>query len=710
MRYNIIKKISKNILIICMIFICFVTQTIYIKAEKNDVVKVGYPIVEGFTEINDGVYSGYVYEYLGEIAKYTGWEYEFVEMSLNGALNALKDGKIDIVAGMIKNDATMELFDFPEYDIGSTYTTLSTLKDNEKISKSNYETIDGIKIGYYETSKASLDKFTKFCEENNINNVELISYPHEEGLLNEKLKSKEVDAIIEGDLLLDSEEKVVAKFGATPYYLATTKGNKKIVSGLNESISKIRLANPNFSQVLYNKYFQSNNDYSFSLTKEEKEYIKNTTKLKAIYIEDYKPLQYYDSNTKEAKGIFIDNAKLIFKKLGIELEFVKVKSYEDAYKMIRDKKADLIVGVPSVYQNADENGIKLTTSYLNLDMVRVVRKGDEEREDKKVVALARGYGYSKLNENDEVRIYDTIEECINAVNEGKVDMAYGNEYALYHYITAGYYPSLNVIIDEETIPASIGLSKSADKELLSIINKAMYTISNDNIQSIIYKNTMSVNHDVTLKQFFFDNIALCVSMIVVILSIITIMIFIIVRMRFRRIREAKEILFRKTQIDSLTEVYNREASENLIEKYLYTKDPSLYGVFIIIDIDYFKQVNDYLGHKIGDNVLIEFAKLLKQFFSYEDVVSRIGGDEFVIFMKDIEESNLYKVDEKLKALCSLMDKEVTYNGSSQKISISMGAIATKKKASFGKLYQMADEMLYETKRNGKNGFRIKNYN
>ena len=710
MRYNIIKKISKNIFILCMILICLVNQTIYIKAEENDVVKVGYPIVEGFTEINDGVYSGYVYEYLGEIAKYTGWQYEFVQMGLSDALDALQNGKIDIVAGMIKNDTTMELFDFPEYDIGSTYTTLSTLKDNENISKSNYETIDGIKVGYYETSKTSLNNFTKFCEENNINNVELISYPHEEGLLNEKLKSKEVDAIIEGDLLLDSDEKVVAKFGAKPYYLATTKGNKKIVSGLNDSISKIRLSNPYFSQVLYNKYFQSNNDYSFSLTKEEKEYIKNTDKLKAVYIEDYKPLQYYDSNTKEAKGIFIDFTKLIFEKLGIELEYTKVKSYEEAYKMIRDKKADLIVGTPSVYQIADENGIKITTSYLNLDMVTVVRKEDENKENKKVVALPRGYGYSQFDETYEIHIYDIAEDCIKAVNEGKVDIAYGNEYTMYHYITTGYYPNLSVIMEEDTIPASIGLSKSADKELLSIINKAIYSISNDNIQSIIYKNTMIVNHDVTLKQFFFDNIALCVSMIIVILSIITIMIFIIVRMRFRRIKEAKEILFRKTQIDSLTEVYNREASENLIEKYLYTKDPSLYGVFIIIDIDYFKQVNDYLGHKIGDNVLIEFAKLLKQFFSYEDIVSRIGGDEFVVFMKDIDENNLYKVDEKLAALCSLMDKEVTYNGSSQKISLSMGAIATKKNASFGKLYQMADEMLYETKRNGKNGFRVKNYN
>ena len=85
----------------------------------------------------------------------------------------------------------------------------------------------------------------------------------------------------------------------------------------------------------------------------------------------------------------------------------------------------------------------------------------------------------------------------------------------------------------------------------------------------------------------------------------------------------------------------------------------------------------------------------------------MGGDEFIVFMKDITESNLDKIDEKLGNLCTLMNKEVTYNGKSQKISISIGAVALKKDIDFEKLYQIADEMLYKTKSNGKNGFSIK---
>lgn len=713
MNYNIVQKLktlNKNILILVMIIICFITQTIYIKAEENKVIKVGYPIVEGFTELEDGTYSGYAYEYLREIAKYTGWEYEFVEMDLNEAMYALKDGNIDLLAGMMKNDQSIELYDFPEYDIGSTYTTLSTLKDNKNISQSNYETLEGIKVGYFETSKVRLQNFIDFYERNNINNIELVPYPYEEGSsLIDKLKAKEVDAIIGGDLLVNEEEKVIAKFGAIPYYLATTKGNEEIISGLNSAISKIKERNSDFNQELYNKYFLSNNDYSFSLTTKEKEYIKNSGKLKAVYIEDYNPLQYYNKKSKEAKGVFIDFINIVSEKTGLDFELIKVGTYDEAYEIVKNGKADLIVGVPSNFLIADRNNITLTASYLDLDMVKVVRKGEQLKEKWDIVALPKGYGYADIDYAKKIEIYDSIEECIEAVSNGEVDVAYGNSYTITHYIAGSYYPNLSIISEGKTVPASVGISKSIDKNLLTIINKVIYSIPDDEIQDIVYNNTMDIEHDITVKKFFFQNLGLCILIIIGILTIISTMISIIVKLRFDKIKTSREILFRKTQIDSLTGIYNREACERFVTEYLNTKNKSLYGVFIIIDIDNFKQVNDNLGHKVGDKVLSEFAGVLKQLFSHIDILSRLGGDEFIIFMKDIDENNLYKIDEKLKELCKIMNKKVEYNGNSQNISLSIGAVITKNNLEFEELYQMADEKLYTVKRSGKNGFRMKIY-
>lgn len=713
MNYPILKNIkrfNKIILILGAFFICFGIQIKSIKAEDNNVIRVGYPIVEGFTEIKDGTYSGYAYEYLREIAKYTGWEYEFVEMSLNDAMQELKDGNIDIVGGMLKNDQSIELFEFPEYDSGYTYTTLSILKDNENISQSNYETLNGLKVGYFETAKFRLNNFIKFCENNGITNIDLISYPHETGKeLSQALEAKEVDAIIGEDLLTTNNERVVVKFGAIPYYFATTKGNSEIIKQLNNVLFKIKESDPTFDQKLYNKYFQSYNERFFILTEEEQDYINKMTPLKAIYIDNYIPLQYYDINTKKPHGIFIDVINLIAQKSGLRFELIGVKSYEEAYQLIKDKKADLIIGTPSVYSIADENKIKLTKSYLNLDIVEIVRKNGNNQENKqKIIALPLGASYSEINSDYEINYYNTIEECLEAVEKGKADLTSINFHSASNYLANGYYPNLTIISHNIELGASIGLANPANKNLMSIINKAIYSLSQEEIEYIIYSNTINIKHPVTLKQFFFDNLALCITVIILFLSLISIIIYLLVRIKFKNLIVTKTLLLEKSQTDPLTGIYNRDAFEQLVINYLNTKSPSLYGVFIIIDIDYFKQINDSLGHKIGDDLLKDFSQLLKEFFSLEDILCRWGGDEFIVFMKDIEESNLQIVNQKLQQLCQLMNKNVTYNGCSKKISLSIGATIIKQNLGFTEIYQKADTLLYEVKRNGRNGFKIGN--
>lgn len=76
-------------------------------------------------------------------------------------------------------------------------------------------------------------------------------------------------------------------------------------------------------------------------------------------------------------------------------------------------------------------------------------------------------------------------------------------------------------------------------------------------------------------------------------------------------------------------------------------------------------------------------------------------------MTDIHKNNLDTINKKLKEICELMDKEVGDNDCRCKVSLSVGAVITKDEFNLDKLYQEADEMLYEVKRNGRNGFKIK---
>ena len=95
--------------------------------------------------------------------------------------------------------------------------------------------------------------------------------------------------------------------------------------------------------------------------------------------------------------------------------------------------------------------------------------------------------------------------------------------------------------------------------------------------------------------------------------------------------------------------------------------------------------------------MVHFSKILKESFSDKDIVSRLGGDEFIVFIKDIEENNIENIEETLKKVCKLMDKEIEYNGINQRISLSLGCVMTKLNMNFNKLYTIADETLYEVK-------------
>lgn len=459
---------NKKILILWIVFIYFAININIINANnanivnqnKNNIIKVGYPIVNGFTDKKDGEYTGYAYEYLREIGKYTGWEYEIIEMSLNDAMIALKDGKIDIVAGMIKNEESVKIYDFPEYDMGSTYTVLSTLKSNKDINYLNFYKVDKLKVGYYIQSKTRLDSFIKYCNDNKINNIEMIPYDLTEGvLLEDKLKSKEVDAILSGDLLANSDEKVITKFGATPSYFATTKGNVDLISSINFATDKIIENNPDFNQRLYNKYYKNNKDYSFVFTEEEQEYIDNMEPLRAVYISNCIPIEYYDEYSKEAKGISIDYFKLVSARSGIKYKLIKARNFEEAYKMIRENKADVLIGIPGVYSIADKNNMIFTSSYLNLDVSRVVRKEDNDMSKLKTVALFEGYGYSDITKGKNIKYYNTIKECMDAVKNREADLTYANSFAINHYVSEEYYPSLSIITSAFKKELVIGIRK-----------------------------------------------------------------------------------------------------------------------------------------------------------------------------------------------------------------------------------------------------------
>ncbi|ONI44547.1 hypothetical protein AN641_07115 [Candidatus Epulonipiscioides gigas] len=166
------------------------------------------------------------------------------------------------------------------------------------------------------------------------------------------------------------------------------------------------------------------------------------------------------------------------------------------------------------------------------------------------------------------------------------------------------------------------------------------------------------------------------------------------------IQNIKDLLH-QTQIDNFSGLYNKSTTEKLINKHLQTKRD---GILFLIDIDNFKQVNDKLGHNIGDIVIKEVSKTLTKIFKTADIIGRIGGDEFMVFIKNKNELDIIA---KAQETCYCIKK--TYAKGNLKVTISASIGVAKvidESKGFNELYVMADKAMYHSKNSGKDKFTI----
>lgn len=164
-------------------------------------------------------------------------------------------------------------------------------------------------------------------------------------------------------------------------------------------------------------------------------------------------------------------------------------------------------------------------------------------------------------------------------------------------------------------------------------------------------------------------------------------------------RERKRLIELATK-DSLTTLYNRHflletAQRKLAEAHRHKFKLSL----MVLDIDFFKRINDEFGHDGGDHVLKVIAEVLKKQFREEDIVARIGGEEFVVMLSHSDEKNTFSRAEQLRK--NIED----LNTLGKKITVSIGVTTLdldNNKETFDDLFTRADKALYESKDAGRN--------
>lgn len=161
------------------------------------------------------------------------------------------------------------------------------------------------------------------------------------------------------------------------------------------------------------------------------------------------------------------------------------------------------------------------------------------------------------------------------------------------------------------------------------------------------------------------------------------------------------------QIDGLTHVYNSGTVRRMLSESIVDLDETSQGAFLILDIDNFKKFNDLYGHQTGDQVLRIVSRLLREQLRVDDVIGRLGGDEFCAYLPGLPSLGY------LSSLCERLNSGVTAaareEGIPAPVTISIGATLLHTFDDFLTAYDRADRALYEAKAKGRNGYVVKEY-
>lgn len=476
---------------------------------KAKTIRVAFPTVGALSYRDEfGSRRGYSYEYLQEIAQYTGWEYEFVELPGNSGdtfstmLGMLKNGEIDLMGGMLRDDSTMKLFDFPEYQYGYRYNVFLSAESNLNITENNFITKKEHKIAVVKSETLANAKTEDFCKLSNIN-YELVECENL-AAVHKAIENGTADVMVGTDLEPLPGTKVVRKFDGRPFYFATTKGNSDIINQLNSALLTISQVKPLFESTLYAKYF-SNKSKNIYFSDVELDYAKNAKPIKLAFITSLTPMQYEDRHG-DLRGINKDILSIISKKSGLAFEFVKAESYIAAFKLLKKGEVDAVTGIPYDYDLAGRHGLIMSTSFISSPMVLVSPQGKSDSYSGKVIGIIENIMAPELANQSHTVAYTDYKSCLDAVMSGDVDFAYINMYSAEYFSRYSKYREARIIPQAgKSLEFCLGVSKQSDNRLVSIVNKVISSLSESDFQTIIFENTTGMQQQIGFFEIIMQN-------------------------------------------------------------------------------------------------------------------------------------------------------------------------------------------------------------
>lgn len=706
------RRIGYGVLAALLFLLCLSIKGRAWAEEEGETMRVLVPLMNdsGYVAYENGEFSGYYIDYLNEIAKYTGWNYEFTPVQSYEELEEMcAKGDFDLMTGIVYSEEYDGLyFDYPRHASGAKRYVFAVPRDSELTPDKEYSYLRGVRIGIASNSGITEleERFRNFCfmygircvsdEEDYQNGVNFIHI--DPSAWREKLASGEIDGVLAADTFcLAQDMYAITTFGLDQIYFVAPNGRDEVVKALNDAMDKINSFDPEYNDRLYETYFSQTMRHIISFNSGEKQYLEQEHSWRVALPENYAPYSYINDKGEPA-GMIPEVMRRIRERTEgkTNFEYIFYDSIQEAADAVKAGECE-IAGISTYSLMHKRGGGERRSMAFYADSFMYYKSSGVSLSDAGPMKAAPELPFMLLESRrpeDKEAVQDVPGKCLEQVEEGKSGYTVmlsgvGDYYKSYY----GYSGLEDYPVPEADVLFCFTYSPAMEQMGIGILDKCLAGLDEEELEGYVTELSLFDHKEQTIGDYIKKHLELFTLLLVGVLSVICALLAAAVVYVTRNSRRIHELLYHDKVTGGMSYLKFMEEAGQAVRK------PGKW-LMLYINISSFKYVNDVFGYGLGNEVLCEVAEFLEKRMQGM-LRARVYADRFVAL---IPYSSQERAREEIQKSLDLFEETSRDKFPSFNIWIKVGAYDIKEGDDIQKAVNLANYAVDEIQKTSKNEY------